>query len=373
MKPESPSTAVPFVDLKIQYRSIKAEIDAAIQEVLDAAAFVKGRFVAAFEKAFAEFCTVGHCIGVANGTDAIRVALAALDIGPGDEVITVSHTFTATAEPIVRAGARPVFVDVDPETNNIDPTLIERAIGPRTKAIMPVHLYGLPAEMDAINSLAARHGLVVIEDSAQAAGARYRGRRCGSLGSVACFSFFPGKNLGAYGDGGAVCTSDGELAEKIRMLADHGRLTKYEHQLVGYNSRLDGLQAAVLAVKLRHLDEWNAARRDHANEYARLLRGVRGLDLPAVPSWAEPIWHLYVVECGDRRALQETLRSASIDTGIHYPVPLHRQRCYSSIPSGALPVTDRKAERILSLPMFPELTSRQIERVAEVVAAALGR
>jgi dTDP-4-amino-4,6-dideoxygalactose transaminase len=365
----SPILPVPFVDLRLQYRSIEPDIDAAVREVLDAAAFIKGRFVAAFEKSFAEFCGVDHCIGVANGTDAIRVVLAALGIGPGDEVVTVAHTFTATAEPIVRAGARPVFVDVDPATNNMDPDLVERAVGPRTRAILPVHLYGLPADMDRINAVAARHGIVVIEDAAQAAGARYKGRRCGSLGNVACFSFFPGKNLGAYGDGGAVCTSDRTLAEKVRMLADHGRTTKYEHQLVGYNSRLDGLQAAVLSVKLRHLDGWNAARRDHALAYARLLGHVVGLTLPAAPDWAEPIWHLYVVESENRKALQEALRSAAIETGIHYPVPLHRQPCYSALASSPLPVTEHKAGRILSLPMFAELTTPQMERVAAAVAA----
>lgn len=361
------ATTVPFVDLKAQYASIKPEIDEAIQQVLTQTAFIKGRFVAAFEEAFAQFCEVKYVIGVGNGTDAINLALRGLDIGPGDEVITVAHTFTATAEPIVLAGATPVFVDVDPLTNNLDPNLVEAAITPRTKAIMPVHLYGMPADMDSINQIAARHGLAVIEDAAQAQGARYKGKRIGSLGTVACFSFYPGKNLGAYGDAGAICTNDEALAARIRMLADHGRTDKYEHKLVGYNSRLDGLQAAILKVKLAHLDGWNAARRDQAAEYQRKLAGIPGLTVPAAPEWAEPIWHLFVVEVSDRAGLQKALKAAQIETGIHYPIPLHRQPCYADLPAVALPVTERKAATILSLPMFAELTSDQINRVVEVI------
>jgi len=364
---------IPFVDLRAQYASIKPEIDAAIDEVLAAAAFIKGRFVRGFEEAFASFCGVEHVVGVGNGTDAIMLALTALGIGPGDEVITVAHTFTATAEPVVRLGARPVFLDVDPRTNTLDPGLLEAAITPRTRAIIPVHLYGMPADMDAINQIAGAHHLPVIEDAAQAAGARYKGRRCGSLGTISCFSFYPGKNLGAYGDGGAVATDNRELAEKVRMLADHGRTDKHRHQLVGVNSRLDALQAAVLKVKLSCLDRWNAARRSHATEYHRKLAGIRGLELPQVPDWAEPSWHLYVVESRERNGLQATLKAARIETGIHYPIPLHRQPCYAGLGVGTLPITERKGDVILSLPMFPELSSGQIDRVVEAIASFLGR
>lgn len=361
------STVIPFVDLKAQYADIKSEVDAAIEQVLSQTAFIKGRFVAAFEQAFAEFLGVKHAIGVGNGTDAILLALQALGIGAGDEVITVAHTFTATVEPIVLLGARPVFVDVDPVTSNLDATKLAAAITPRTKAIMPVHLYGMPADMDAINEIAARHSLYVIEDSAQAAGARYKGKRCGSLGTVSCFSFYPGKNLGAYGDGGAVCTDDTALAQKIRMLADHGRSDKYEHKLVGYNSRLDGLQAAILQVKLAHLDDWNNFRRAHALEYSKRLANVPNLKLPGTVAWAEPIWHLYVIEVPNREGLQKALKAEQIETGVHYPIPLHRQPCYQDFQSVSLPVTEYKVGAILSLPMFAELKSEQIERVVEAI------
>lgn len=368
MSVTSQLATVPFVDLKAQYASIKSEIDAAIEQVLTTTAFVKGRFITAFEEAFADYCEVKFAIGVGNGTDAISLVLKALEIGKDDEVITVAHTFTATVEPIVLAGAHPVFVDVDPITNNLNPALLEAAITSHTKAIMPVHLYGMPADMDIINEIASRYKLPVIEDSAQAAGTRYKGRRCGSLGTISCFSFYPGKNLGAYGDGGAVCTNDFDLAQKIRMLADHGRSDKYLHKLVGVNSRLDGLQAAILNVKLAHLDDWNAARREHAAEYGRKLAGIIDLKVPETPEWAEPIWHLYVIEIPDRTGLQKALKAQQIDSGIHYPIPLHKQPCYPEYQNFSLPVTEYKAATILSLPMFPELTSAQIDQVVEALA-----
>jgi dTDP-4-amino-4,6-dideoxygalactose transaminase len=382
---------VPFVDLSAQYQTIKPEIDAAIQGVIDRSAFVGGEAVGTFEAEFAAYCGAGgdappsngrpagpeegplHCAGCANGTDAIYLALRAMEIGPGDEVITVAHTFTATAEAIVLAGARPVFVDVLPDTMLIDPDAIEPAITPATKAIIPVHLYGQPCEMDRITSIASRHGLRVVEDAAQAHGARWRGRRPGTLGDAATFSFYPGKNLGAYGDAGAVVSSNEALIERIRMLADHGRMDKYHHLLAGTNSRLDGVQAAVLSVKLRHLDEWNDARRRHAARYLEALRG-RGLGLPAVHPAAEPVWHLFVVRTPEREALQARLSRQGIASGIHYPVPLHRQPAYAylGIPAGALPVSERVAAEVVSLPMYAELPDDTPARVMEIVGALAG-
>ena len=382
---------VPFVDLRAQYLDIQPEIDAAIQQVIDKTAFVGGAEVAAFEEEFAAYCgdfQVGvaarshgavqsplYCIGCANGTDAIYLALRGLEIGPGDEVITVAHTFIATAEAITLTGARPVFVDIHEDTMLMNPAAIEAAITPWTKAIIPVHLYGQTCEMDRIMEIARRHGLKVIEDAAQAHGARWQGRRSGSLGDVAAFSFYPGKNLGAYGDGGAVVSSDEALIERIRRLADHGRLDKYSHLVPGVNSRLDGIQAAVLRVKLRYLDRWNAARRRHA---ARYLDGLRrtGVGMPVVHADVEPVWHLFVVRTPERGILQEQLASEGIASGIHYPLPLHLQPAYAhlGVREGALPVTEQVAAHVVSLPMYAELSEESLSRVVDIASSfALSR
>ena len=359
---------IPLVDLHAQYRTIKDEIDDAIARVISRSAFIGGDDLQQFEKEFASYCQAKACVGVGNGTDALYLALRALGIGAGDEVITVAHTFIATAEIISLVGARPVFVDIQEDTMLMNPETLEAAITPRTRAIIPVHLYGQSCDMDRIMNIAQRHGLKVIEDAAQAHGARWRDNRVGSLGDIACFSFYPGKNLGAYGDGGAVVSNDERLIERIRMLANHGRLDKYVHETEGVNSRLDGLNAAILRVKLRHLDEWNAARRCHARRYTELLR-ASGVVLPFVSSETEAVWHLFVVRVQDRDAVLNQLQKQGIAAGVHYPVPLHRQAAYKylNLPEGSLPVTERVASRVLSLPMYPELTEGQIEFVARAV------
>lgn len=364
---------IPLVDLQAQYRTIKNEVDDAIARIISTSAFVGGEDLQQFEKEFASYCEAKACVGVGNGTDALYLALRALDIGAGDEVITVAHTFIATAETISLVGARPVFVDIDEETMLMDPDKLEAAITPRTRAIIPVHLYGQPCDMDRIMDIARRHGLKVIEDAAQAHGARSRQRRVGSLGDVACFSFYPGKNLGAYGDGGAVVSNDERLIERIRMVANHGRIDKYLHQTEGVNSRLDGLNAAILRVKLRHLDKWNAARRRHAQRYMELLR-ASGVVLPFVSSDTEAVWHLFVVRVQDRDGVQKKLQKQGIAAGVHYPVPLHRQPAYEylGLPEGSLPVTERVAAHVVSLPMYSELTEEQIALVAQVLCQTLG-
>ena len=362
---------IQLVDLKAQYDTIRDEITEAIQSVIESSAFVGGAAVREFEKEFAAYCDVKACVGVGNGTDAIYLVLRALGIGTGDEVITVAHTFIATSEAISMTGARPVFVDIKEDTMLMDPALIEKAITPRTKAIVAVHLYGQPCDMDAIMQIAERHGLKVIEDAAQAHGARWRGRRVGSIGDAACFSFYPGKNLGAFGDAGAVVSNDVELLEKVRMLANHGRLEKYTHKMEGVNSRLDGLQAAILRVKLRHLDNWNESRRRHADFYFEALNGG-DLQMPVVHEHAEPVWHLFVVRVSDRAGLQTTLKQEGIATGVHYPVPLHQQPAYEDfgIASESLPVTELVAGRVVSLPMYPELTSAQLETIVNAISMA---
>jgi dTDP-4-amino-4,6-dideoxygalactose transaminase len=359
---------VPLCDLYAQYVTIKSDIDAAIQRTLDCSAFIGGDELRQFEAEFAKYCEAKACVGVGNGTDALYLALRGLGIGTGDEVITVAHTFIATAETISLSGARPVFVDIKEDTMLMDPDALEAAITPRTRAIIPVHLYGQPCDMDRIMDVARRHQLAVIEDAAQAHGARWRGKRVGSFGDIACFSFFPGKNLGAYGDGGAVVSQDAALIQRIRMLANHGRTDKYLHHMEGVNSRLDGLNAAVLRVKLRHLDSWNAARRRHAQRYTELLRGS-GAMLPAVHSHAESVWHLFVVRVQERDSLQTTMHKAGIAAGVHYPVPLHRQPAYNylDLKEGSLPVTERVAAHVISLPMYPELTADQLQAVSRVL------
>lgn len=361
---------IPLVDLHAQYETIKPEIDAAIQRTIDNTAFILGPEAKKFEEHFAEFCNVKHAIGLDSGTAALHLAMMALGIGAGDEVITTAHTFIATAEPISLLGARPVFVDIDPRTYNLDPEKLSAAITPRTKAIIPVHLYGQPAEMDPILEIANARHIPVIEDAAQAHGATYRNRSVGTMGLMACFSFYPGKNLGAYGDAGALVTNDDTLAAKIRMLRDHGRTTKYEHEITGYGFRLDGIQGAVLDVKLKHLPQWNAARRAHADYYTELLANVDdSIVTPYEPAHVQAVYHLYVIRTRKRDALLQYLKDHDIEAGIHYPVPLHLQPVYKNLgyARGAFPETEQAAGEILSLPLYPELTHAQMERVVETM------
>jgi len=357
---------IPFLDLKAQNRSLKHEIVSLWEEILDSAGFVGGRYVSAFEEAFAEACSVRHCVAVSSGTDALRNIFLALGLRPDDEVITVPNTFIATTEAISQAGGKIVFVDIDPHTYNMDPSLLESTITPKTKGIVPVHLYGQPADMDPILSIADRYGLWVVEDACQAHLAEYRGRKAGSMGIAAAFSFYPGKNLGACGEAGAVTTKDKELAGKVRMLRDHGQAKKYHHDLEGYNGRCDALQAAALSLKLKHLPEWNVSRRKNANRYFELLQGTGGLILPEIDQNVLPVYHLFVIQVDNRGAVQEALRKDGIHTGLHYPVPLHLQRAYGHLrlPAGSFPVVESAANRLLSIPMFPELTEEQISRVS---------
>lgn len=364
---------VPFVDLQAQYRSIKDEIDLAIAQVLHDASFVGGPIVEAFERNFARYIGSKHCIGVANGTDAISLVLRALGIGPGDEVITAANSFIATSEAVTSVGARVVFVDCDPSTYTIDAGRIEQAVTPRTKAIIPVHLYGRPADMDAVMSIARRHGLRIIEDAAQAHGALYRGRRVGTLGDCACFSFYPGKNLGAYGDGGAVTTDDDALALKIRMYANHGRTQKYDHEFEGYNSRLDSIQAAVLDVKLRHLEQWTERRREIARQYDAGLGDI--VTVPAVPTDARHVYHLYVVRVPRREEVMEFLKRKGIGTGIHYPIPLPLLNAYRYLGHSAedFPAASSLKDDIMSLPMHGSMSDEQVAYVINSLREAIGR
>ena len=358
---------IPFVDLKAQYQSIKEEIDAAIAEVVESCQFVLGEKVGAFESAFAAHCQTRYALGVNSGTSALHLALLAAGVKPGDEVITVSYTFVASVAAIRYTGARPVLVDIDPRSCTMDPALIESVITPRTKAIMPVHLYGSCADMDPILEIARRHNLVVIEDAAQAHGAEYKGKRAGSIADLACFSFYPGKNLGAYGEGGAVVTNDGAYAEVIGQLRDHGQSQKYHHDAVGYNYRMEGLQGAVLGVKLRHLDHWNAARRRLAETYRKALadNGLRMLD--EMP-YNRSVYHIFPVFTPQRDELVDHLKENGIATGIHYPIPVHLQSGYRDLgyKLADFPHTEQASKEELSLPMYAELTS---EAVAEVSGA----
>ncbi|MDA9397619.1 erythromycin biosynthesis sensory transduction protein eryC1 [Bradyrhizobium sp. CCBAU 45389] len=365
---------IPFVDLKAQYETLKDDMAEAIRDVLTSAQFIGGETLASFERDFAAYCQVRHARGVANGTDAIHLALRALGIGHGDEVITTAHTFIATAAAIVATGARPVFVDIDPDTYTIDPEMIERAVTDRTRAIIAVHLFGQPADMGPIKDIARRRGLYVLEDAAQAHGAEYQGVRTGALGDVACFSFYPAKNLGAYGDGGAVTTNNAAIAQRIERLRDHGRTTHYSHAEIGFNSRLDALQAAVLQVKLRRLDEWNTNRRRAAEWYATEL-AQSGIETPLVRKGATHVYHLYVITTNDRDAMRTKLDEAGVATGIHYPLPLHLQPAFEHLGyrQGDLPCCEAMAARSLSLPMFPELTRDQVRRVAAIARAAAER
>jgi dTDP-4-amino-4,6-dideoxygalactose transaminase len=355
---------IQFVDLQAQYQSIQAEVDQAMTCVLQRGDFILGEDVKLFEKEFAGFCNATHCIAVANGTDALHLALLAGGIGPGDEVITCTHTFIATVLAIHQAGAKPVLVDCEEKFYTIDVSKIEPAITSRTKAIIPVHLYGHPANMDPICEIARRHKLLVVEDACQAHGAEYNGRRCGTLGDIAAFSFYPGKNLGAYGDGGAIVTNRKELAERITLLRNYGQKAKYEHTLKGFNSRLDTLQAAILRVKLRHLEAWNEARRCAAAKYDALFANSP-VSTPKVASYARHVFHLYVVRTTWRQKLQATLDAASITHGIHYPIPVHLQPAFSDLGygEGSFLIAEAIAPMILSLPIFPEITDEQIQRV----------
>jgi dTDP-4-amino-4,6-dideoxygalactose transaminase len=357
---------VPFVDLAAQYRGIAGEIGEAVSKVLREGDFILGREVSLFEEEFASFCEAKWAVGVDSGTSALELALRAYEIGPGDEVITAANTFIASALAISHAGATPVLVDVDADTYTIDVAAIEKAITPRTKAIIPIHLYGHSADMDPIRQLSQRHGLVVIEDACQAHGARYKGKRTGSLGHAAAFSFYPGKNLGAYGDGGAVVTSDDAVAKRLGMLRNYGQKEKYQHMFRGFNRRLDTLQAAVLRTKLKHLDEWNEARRQHAKSYSRLLAQSR-LVVPRASPFCESVWHLYVIRIEQRDALKEHLANRGISVGIHYPIPIHLQPAYRDLghQPGDFPVTEEYSRQILSLPMYAELTPDILCRVAE--------
>jgi dTDP-4-amino-4,6-dideoxygalactose transaminase len=359
---------IPFLDLKAQYYSIKPDIDAAILRVLESSQFVLGQEVEAFEREFAEYCHAKHAIGVNSGTSALHLALLAAGVGPGDEVITVPFTFVATAAAIVYAGARPVFVDIDPRSFNIDVNQIESAITPRTKAILPVHLYGQPADMDPIMDIARRRGLVVIEDACQAHGAEYKGRRVGAIGEIGCFSFYPGKNLGAYGEGGAVTTSNGAYAQTVRMLRDWGQDRKYHHVSKGYNYRMDGIQGAVLRAKLRYLEVWTEARREQASRYNQVL-SVPGVRTPWVPVDHRHVYHIYAIRVSQRDIIQNELHERGIQTGIHYPVPVHLQPAYADIgcASRTFPEAEAAAQEVISLPIFPELTPEQQSSVSTAV------
>jgi dTDP-4-amino-4,6-dideoxygalactose transaminase len=355
---------IPFLDLSAAYRELQTEIDAAVARTLASGYYIGGPEVEAFEEEFASYCGATHAVGVANGLDALHLALRAMDVGPGDEVIVPSNTYIATWLAVSQCGATPVPVEPDARTFNIDPALIEAAVTPRTKVILPVHLYGQPADMDPILAIARKHGLRVLEDGAQAHGARYKGQRLGAHGDAVAWSFYPGKNLGAMGDGGAVTTDDAQLADRIRVLRNYGSRVKYVNEVQGYNSRLDPLQAAILRVKLAHLDDWNARRSAIALRYQEGLAGC-GLTLPHVPDWAEPVWHLFVVRCRQRDALQNHLTSQGVQTLIHYPIPPHQQQAYPEWNALSFPLSEAIHQQVLSLPIGPTLTLQDAYQVVQ--------
>ncbi len=364
---------VPFLDIKAQHATIKDEIAVALQEVIDNTSFAGGPQVARFEENFAVFCKSPYVIGVGSGTDALWMALLGLGIGKGDEVITSPSTFIATAEAISFCGATPVFVDIDEHTYNINPLLVEEAITPRTKAIVPVHLFGQPADMDPLLEIAKKHDLVVVEDACQAHGAEYKGKRAGSLADAGCFSFYPGKNLGAYGEAGAVVTERQDLAQSLRMFRDHGQNKKYFHSIIGWNTRMDGFQGAVLDVKLPYLQEWTKARRVNAGLYTQLLTDVEEITTPTEAEYAKHVFHIYAVRTPNRDTLIDDLSKCGISCGIHYPRPLHLQEAYKFLnySEGDFPVAEKSAREFISLPMFPELTSQSIQYVAEKIKECL--
>ena len=365
---------IPNLDLKAHHGPMREELIAVIQEVIDNSAFAGGPYVARFEQDFAPFCGTSHAIGVGNGTDALWLTLLALGVGAGDEVITVPMTFIATAEAISFCGAKPVFVDIDERTYTMNPELLERAITPRTKAIIPVHLFGQPADMDPILEIARRHGLHVVEDACQAHGAEYNGRRAGSMGIAGCFSFYPGKNLGALGEAGAVVTNGDELKNKIQMLRDHGQAKKYYHAVIGWNGRMDGIQGAALRVKLKYLERANEARRANARLYDQQLAGIQELVLPVEAAYARHVYHLYVVRLPRRDQILQAMANRGIACAIHYPMPLHLQQAYQGLGyfKGSFPVAERCAEEVLSLPMYPELSAEQVRTVVRELKNLLG-
>lgn len=360
---------IPFLDLKAQYQSIKHEVNPAIQTVLDNTAYVLGKSVSDFEKTFAVAHDVKHCIAVGSGTDGNHLALWALGIGPGDEVIIPANTFIATAWGATLCGAKPVFVDCHPESYNIDPEKVEAAITPHTKAIVAVHLYGQPADIDTLKQIAAKHNLALVEDAAQAHLAEYKGKKIGGLSVVTSFSFYPGKNLGAYGEGGAVTTNDDALARKIRMYRDHGSEKKYYHETYGHNYRMDGIQGAVLGVKMKYLAEWTESRRKNAEKYRNVLHDIPQIVVPKEMKYAKHVYHLFVILAERRDALMNYLHERGIATGLHYPVPLHLQECFKGLgySKGGFPVSEQYADQLLSLPMFAELTDEQIEYVGQAI------
>ena len=362
---------VPFLDLKPQYVELQDELDTAYRRVAESGHYILGPEVEGFESDFAKYCGARHCIGVGNGLDALHLIMRAANIGVGDEVLVPSNTYIATWLAVSYVGASPIPIEPDEKTYNLDPARIEAAITERTRAIIAVHLYGQPADMDAINAIAAAHGLLVIEDAAQAQGAAYKGKRVGALGQAAAFSFYPGKNLGAWGDAGAITTNDDELAHKVRILRNYGSQAKYYNETKGFNSRLDELQAAVLRIKLTKLDEWNANRKVRAKQYSEALEGVSDLSLPYVPEWADPVWHLFVVRHRNRDRLQEHLKSCGVGTLIHYPVPPHLQQAYSELGynRGAFPIAEQMADEVMSLPMSAHLSASDLDYVVQALSS----
>lgn len=366
---------VPFIDLKAQCEQIEQDVLIKVKEIMKSAMFIGGPDLDGFESEFAEFCDAKFCLGVNSGTDALRFALLAAGVQNGDEVITVPNTFIATTEAISQVGATPVFVDINPETCNINVNCIEEMISTRTRVILPVHLYGQPADMDPILEIARKYNLIVIEDACQAHGATYKEKKVGSIGVAGCFSFYPGKNLGAFGEGGAVVTDDEEITGKIRMIRDHGQQKKYFHEIEGYNGRMDAIQASVLRIKLKRLEEWNRSRRSNAAIYNQQLSGAEGLNLVKEEDYARAAYHLYVIMVDDRDNLQRFLADKGIATGLHYPLPLHVQKAYAHLKykEDDFPVAERCAKRLLSLPMYPELTPEQIQYVAESIKIFLNK
>lgn len=360
---------VPFMDLKTQHRTIASEINTCISNVVETADFILGEELTLFEEEFARYCNTRFAVGLDNGTSALELALRAYGIGPGDEVITAANTFIATVSAIAFTGALPVLVDIDPQTYNIATNNIDSIITKRTRAIIPVHLYGQPSDMDPIMEIAKKHNLIIVEDACQAHGALYKGQKVGSIGNIGCFSFYPAKNLGAFGDGGMLVTNDKEMADRVRMLRNYGQQEKYKHLFIAYNRRLDTLQAAVLRVKLKYLENWNEARRHHAGLYTKLLSN-NNLSLPLETKYAHHVYHLYVVRTARRDALQKHLKNNGIATGVHYPIPVHTQQAYQYLGyrKGDFPISEAYAEQILSLPMYPELTEEQIRYVAKTIS-----
>jgi dTDP-4-amino-4,6-dideoxygalactose transaminase len=364
---------VPYLDLKAQYSSIRDEITAAIEPVLANAQYVLGPAVESFERDFAEYCGCRHAVGVNSGTSALHLSLLALGVKPGDEVVVPAMTFVATAMAVAYTGATPVFCDVDPDYCCMDPKSLENAISPRTVGVIPVHLYGHPANLDSLQAVCHRHGLFLLEDACQAHGARWHDQPCGSFGSMACFSFYPGKNLGAAGESGAIVTQDAILAEKVRILRDWGQKERYKHECLAYNYRMEGIQGAILSVKLRHLPAWTRARRTAADHYRSALNSIEGLVLPSEHPNAQHIYHIFAARHPKRNLIRERLSAAGIQTGLHYPIPLHLQPCFKNLgyKQGQFPVSERIAQEELSLPMYPELAANQIDEVAKAVASAL--